>query len=135
MYYSDQIGTARSYAGLGWSSSGDQGRILAAQMNPDAKILTTDEGSRSKRESIEELQSAGFIWYMSYLMSLGFVPGTDEFNAQMNKGKKYILDQSFTPALRGYDVLKVYRGNEHFWIVVNRGAMTVVDPTPKRGRN
>jgi hypothetical protein len=135
-YFSSEYSTARTYAGLSYTNTPsrptEQGRIIHGSMKSEAvEFSTKDEGSRKGK--LSSMKKSGYIWLSAYLASRGIAPGTEKFNTFIEKYSRYVFDQSFFPALRGYDYSRLPDGDNR-WVIYNRGMMTVVDPTPKRGK-
>ena len=102
---------------------GDANGVAVAKISADANILVSEDSSDTNFMSLVEFKNK--VLY-AYLISLGLVPGTREWNNKMNiLDSQFLEDPGARAAFFGYDSLNLTNHNYH--VILNRAVGVYYD--------
>ena len=113
-----------SYAG------GNLKAVGVFKIKTDANILTSESSSDEQHTLVNSYAKQMIT---AYLISIGLVPGSTEFNNAYNQLQADIFsDAGPRAAFFGYDAL--YIANNRYYVLLNRAAAVVYDGTLQEWR-
>lgn len=110
---------------------GDTNGVAVGKISADANILISEDSTDTNFMSLLEFKNKALF---AYLISLGYVPGTSQWRAQMDKlDTQFLSDPGARAAFFGYDALNLTNHNYH--VLLNRAVGVYYDGVLSQWKN